>query len=108
MQSHDKTAMLLTFFIFSLLDSRYPDVSQPFQSWQEYIITVASAVRLPYSYQGPIGCLCHIFSFTDRSVTLSSHFWIATESQSAGWHVVALLIVRTPGRIDEANRDLNN
>lgn len=84
--------MLVTFFIFSLLDLRYPDITQLFQSWQQYIITAASAVRLPYSYQGPIGCFCHTFLFTDRSVTLSPHFWIATKSQSAGWHVVAVLI----------------
>lgn len=70
-------ATLLTLFIFSLFDLRYPDGRRLFQPWQQYIITVPGVERLCLTfYQRPVGCLCHSrsFSFRDRSVTLLFSF----------------------------------
>lgn len=113
MDYHDKTAKILRerfFFFLYLAWFEILIVSQPCQSWSwvHYHCSQCNASASLLQYQLPIGCLFRRFSFTDRSVTLSSHFGIAAESQSVDWHVVAVLIVWTPGRIDETKEDLNN
>lgn len=80
------TATLWTLFIFSLFDLRYPDGSRLLQPWQQYIITVPSVERLCLTFIRVLLVASASATVSHSEIEVShssSHFWIATENQSA-------------------------